>query len=194
MKNKFLIIGCGRSGTAYINELLNSLNIPSDHEKNLEESLVWVDWHNAININKIENQENNIIKIFHQVRNPVDCIASCLSISALGWKFITRNIELIKDEDPDIIKGMKYWLYWNEICERQSSYRYKIEDIDTEIEQIIRYINPNKLPINTEIVKNSNRKKNTRKHRILNRDNLKKANFELFKAIKLKAMEYGYEI
>ena len=72
--------------------------------------------------------------VFHQVRHPLGVIASIRSFEQETWAFICRHIECSLDE-PVALRGARYWLQWNELAERAAQWRYRIEDIDSVLDE-----------------------------------------------------------
>ena len=52
-------------------------------------------------------------QIFHQTREPLQVIQSCLSFTESSWNFISENVPCPRIA-PLIIRAATYWLLWNE--------------------------------------------------------------------------------
>lgn len=116
-----LITGCGRSGTTFSSELFRQLGILIGDEKICRDGIS--SWKEAIKPNwKLQLQYNYI---FHQVRNPVDCINSFQTISPISWDFIRKYIPMERS-DSDIIIYAKYWYYWNKTIEKKQKFNIKL--------------------------------------------------------------------
>jgi hypothetical protein len=66
-------------------------------------------------------------QIFHQTREPLQVIQSCLSFTEGSWDFISENVPCPRIA-PLIIRAATYWLLWNEKAEEIATWRYRIED------------------------------------------------------------------
>jgi len=38
--------------------------------------------------------------------------------------------------DPKIVKGAKYWYYWNLLAEKKAEWTYRVEDIENQIDEM----------------------------------------------------------
>jgi hypothetical protein len=71
-------------------------------------------------------------QIFHQTRDPLSVINSCMSFSEESWDFICENIECPRSAPIEIRAGT-YWLLWNEKVENIATWRYCIEDFTQRV-------------------------------------------------------------
>jgi len=187
---KLLILGCGRSGTRYFSDLLRSNDIDVQHEKIGNDGVAC--WYSVFNSNKppvsffLPNyKETEFIKI-HQVRNPIDVIASAHTLMPHSWEYVRRSIP-INENDNLLLTCMKYWYYWNVEAEKNSIFTYKIEDIRTKISDILPLIGKNPQDFKFNSVGS-----NSRKHQDLTWEDLYSENSELADLIKSLAAKYGY--
>lgn len=187
-----LIVGCGRSGTSYICELLQKSGIHIKHEEEGIDGIV--SWPMTTGDSSIPPlgptfEDYEFKNIFHQIRNPTKTIASSLTISESSWQYIKKYIP-IKDDDSKLVMAAKYWYYWNLLAEKIANFRYRIEDIDNALPIIINKIGKGKFDHNN--INNTSKKINTRKHDEIMLNNIKAEDSDLFNNIINLARKYGY--
>jgi len=184
---KLLIIGCGRSGTKYTSTVLSALGADMPHEKIGKDGMV--SWKEAFQPKwKLGLQYS---KIFHQVRSPLGVINSCQTIREDSWKIISNHIP-VEREDQLLIKCMKYWYYWNLLCERRAHQTFQVEQMQDMLKNIAKLlaINPE------EFEKYHDNKINTRRKAYQSHswEDLEQYDKDLVKKCKQLALKYGYEI
>lgn len=164
-----VIIGCGRSGTAFI-----GTHLDLGHEKLGRNGISA--WQAAVDINPIYTLKSNDF-ILHQVRNPISTISSCHAfVMKESWSLIEANIHSINSSDSLLLKCMKYWYHWNLMAEKRALATYRVEDIKSE--------QP----------KNINTRKTWSSYRKVSWADLQAEDPELTRKIKLLASRFGYEI
>lgn len=232
MPKQFVITGCGRSGTHYIAELLNRLGCECRHERYFPKvrslpgliyfnrhvspplSLFRPRWHSppwgeiAWQAAPYLDQLPSDVEIFHQVRHPVDYVASRLRKgipymafrrrhSGIHWPCKKRYEfeRLPRQRQAETL--FEFWLAWNRIVETNAptASRYRIEDVDTSlIERILNQVDMPR-PVNTieeeinEVSKDLGTLGATRP--ILAEGGISD---DLFERVRAQAREYGYEV
>jgi hypothetical protein len=122
-----MITGVGRSGTKYIQTILNRIGMNVGHEKWAEDMDGIVSW-------KFSQRPYDTTTIVHQVRDPLACISSLTTIMQSSilymYKYIKRPLTTNKLEIC-----MYLWLKWNQYIENnlKPDYTMRIEDIDKAI-------------------------------------------------------------
>jgi hypothetical protein len=197
LQKRFLLItGCGRSGTAYIQEFLSASGMGITHEKTMGDH-GCVSWLMAADCDWAPwgplSRKYAFDHIFHQVRAPIKVIQSLYNFPPLAtWKWIATIIPEIQLSDPPLTKAAKYWYYWNLMAESKAEWTYRIEDIDTAYEEMSRRLG---VPLTAKVLKTIPKNKNTRGepnrvitwkilHNELDRD--------LFHKVRDLAIRYGY--
>jgi hypothetical protein len=149
-----LITGCGRSGTTYISHLLTLCGLDIGHEIMGNDGVA--SWYMAINTKYAPHGEGakkyKFKHVFHQVRHPLDVISSFYTNfvpEVTIWKFLYKNVSSIKRSEPHLVKCAKYWYYWNLAAEKKAEWRYRIEDIDTALEQMCNILG---IPYNPDVL------------------------------------------
>jgi hypothetical protein len=157
---KFVITGCGNSGTLFTARLLTKLGARTAHEEFFTAFTPPVavrDYHwwlnNSATVGEVSSlaapflarlPENTLI--FHQVRNPVAVIRSLMGRKTfdpgLGMRhlpnlrFFFRHLPQADHDDEPIVLAMKYWLYWNRlVADRAHDFfvtRVRVEDLNAE--------------------------------------------------------------
>ena len=124
-----LVTGCGRSGTKYIAFALQRMGLDVRHERLGRDGIS--SWTMAVTSeNRMYGPPSSAAsfeQIFHQTREPLDAISSCLSFSDSSWDFICENVECPRTAST-VIRAATYWLLWNEEAEKIATWRYRIED------------------------------------------------------------------
>jgi hypothetical protein len=161
----FLVTGCSRSGTKYIATLLSraghhcrhervfNISRLSNHEGPLETLRFWdedVGESSFLAVPYLDRLPDGM-KVFHQVRHPVEVIRSHLGLRffapvyqpsedlAFNHPEILRVIdiccpEVLHDAD-ELLRCMRFWTYWNRAIEEKaeleqlSYFRYRVEDM-----------------------------------------------------------------
>ena len=154
-----IIIGCARSGTGFISEKAKEIGLDIGHEKVGEHGIA--DWSQTTDGLFIDKQDGVFC---HQVRNPLDTIASCTTLAGESWQFISKYIPI---GDSLIHSCMIYWYYWNLLAEEKASHTYQLETFE---------------PSNV----------NSRDHITLTWEDLKEIDSELTDKIIDLAKSYGY--
>lgn len=138
-KEKMLLItGCARSGTTYIAKILQESGLSIGHEKMLKDGVS--SWYLACNPQKTKRGANpnkvRFAHVFHQVRHPLKVISSVYRTEDRhSWNYIMKHVPEIKMQDSHLVKCAKYWYYWNLKAENEAEWTYRIEDIDTILDE-----------------------------------------------------------
>lgn len=183
-----LIIGCGRSGTRYTAKLLQAMKKDVGHEILGKYGLAcwWVtppNWHDYPRPSTFWGDKKDLtpediahLNIVHQVRNPVDVIASCQTFVTATWEYIANFIKIDMGRS-EIYRGMQYWIEWNKLAEMETDCKIRVEDLTEAGEK-------HKIPADV----------NTRKHRYdpITYHNLIQEDNSLAAAIRALANDYGY--
>lgn len=193
MKNKlFAITGTSRAGTAYTSRCLMSSGYKIPHEQWGDLGTVsWffaTDKHSSIrgwslnHAQKYAKEQNKELIILHQIRNPIDCISSLMTLSdqAVNW-IQSHDFTNINNSDSMLVKCIKYYYYWNIRCYTIANESYTLKNSDTVLKSYFDNFNS----------KNISRKTNSRKHPTLSKDTIIRSDpffgikcFELYEKIK----------
>lgn len=135
-----LVVGCPRSGTAYIWKVLRTNGIDVGHEKEREQGVV--SWLFTADSNKPawgpRPVDYHFQHIFHQVRDPLKCIATMHLVIDRAWRYICREVPEIKLEDPILVRCAKMWYYWNMKAEQKAEMTYRVEAIKSALPEMSR--------------------------------------------------------
>lgn len=150
---RFLITACPRSGTKYMATLLSEIGVPCNWERIYhvnnekfkwpEEPVGEVSWYS---ISRLDELSEDVI-ILHQTRDPRSVIGSMIHWNLLskGKKDFTKGFHPI-DKDIELKADKRDWSYldaWYRVnlkIEDHAVHRYRIEDVDAEIREILRLI------------------------------------------------------
>jgi hypothetical protein len=198
-----MIIGCGRSGTRFINELFEANGLHIGHEQMGKDGIVsWTlvpdtdkrAWMPSIPKGKLwvpsfkELAPLNL-PIVHQVRHPLEVVSSMQTAKRRDWWFISRFLDIEKRDSP-VLKNMKYWYHWNRMAETKASHTYRIEDIENEFDHLCHIAG---FPIRSQFNFGVQKNVNARKHVDVTWDDLRDEDKELARSIRELAGRYGYD-
>ena len=122
-----LITGIGRSGTKYTNQLLNKAGIITGHEMLNVDGIVC--WKHAI-------YSYNFKQVFHQVRNPLNCISSLQTISKNSMQLMAKYVDIDKQKSW-LNQCMQSYLLWNEMSGGRAVKTYQVERIETVWNELV---------------------------------------------------------
>ena len=185
-----LITGCGRSGTKYISLVLRELGLDVGHESLGRDGIVSSIF--AVRADKYPPYHCSVRPEFdvvlHQVRNPLDTIASLETSLDVSWDF-TCPITGVDRNAPILQRSAEHWYHWNLICEEISDWRYRIEDLPSVWSTWCDYVGLRGAKYET--VAHISHKTNARRHRRITWDDIKAAT-PLYAEIRRLAKRYGY--
>jgi hypothetical protein len=140
-------VGCGRSGTQYIAALLTELGVYCGHEaiytpRGVKRRFRMRGDSSFLAVPYLAEFGGTVL---HQTREPLAVIASFVGrrfFSAdperdVFLRFARRHVELSGD---DLRDAMRWYSEWNERCEQYATMRYRVEDIDARLEEIVATI------------------------------------------------------
>jgi hypothetical protein len=158
---RFLVTGCGRSGTGYVSRLLTGLGAECGHELlfevgRLEDDVppAWPEsvWGESswLAAPFLETLAPGTV-VLHQVRHPLAVVRSFARQNFFGrrhpWRaFSFRHCPELA-EHPPMVSNFLYWLRWNRMAEAARSLsdlrylRYRVEELDRALlERILEEI------------------------------------------------------
>lgn len=184
----------------YIATVLKRMGLRFEHEKYAEDGCA--DWRLAVgrraapwggDTNLLFNKENVIV--LHQVRYPLDTIASCMTIADYAWEYICNYIPASMDENL-LIRSMKLYYYWNKLAEEIAVWRYRIESLEDIFDEFCEKIGHPELKtkrhILKEIPKDINSAKGHPNYRKVTWKQLERKDRWLTERIREMAESYGY--
>jgi hypothetical protein len=122
-----LVTGCGRSGTKYISFVLRRLRRDVPHERLGRHGVcAWTMAGPTEDRPYGPCEALRFEHVFHQVRDPLEAIASATTFGDESWRYICANTPCSLDE-PVLVRSARYWLAWNMRVERIATWRYRIE-------------------------------------------------------------------
>jgi hypothetical protein len=178
--NYNVIVGCARSGTRWIAEVLTLTGLDVGHWRTLGDDGISSDLLAPLAC----LLEANVI---HQVRYPVNQIGSMHTTHGYTWQFINQVLKF-KDGDTLLKMCMKYWLVWNSYAEKVARYTYRIENIDNEWGKIKELTGAK--GVLPDVPRNANTRKGM--YKPVTWDMLEQEDAELYGHILKKAWGYGY--
>lgn len=213
---KFVITGCGRSGTLYLSKVFNILGYKIGHEVMNQDGIVsWLILQND-QINDVKRlMQDKDVSYFCLMRDPLKVIKSICHCDALRNR---RALQIFRETFPECkylqgyVLGAKYWIEWN----KRIFEEFPIEEIihinqlNTEkgVQNLCNLINVsftwkiyekiNKLGQNIHTLKqkeiNASQKANVELKQELTYEYLVKQNKEIAEELKTYALQFGYDI
>lgn len=124
-----LVTGCPRSGTRSTSTALRAGGLDIPHERIGKDGSVC--WFYATRSShypwRVPVPDRGWDRIFHQVRDPLQTIASLTTISQVSWDWIEQYVAL-PIHHPLVDRCARFWLSWNERVERIAQWQYRVED------------------------------------------------------------------
>jgi hypothetical protein len=193
---RFVIVGTGRSGSGYISHLLTACGIRCGHESwwnphgRRERGLVGDSSWCALALVDWDTYRGHI---FHQVRHPLDVIASYVHRQSFTSPFAKIKLPLLR-EDPagDPLRyGCRIWLDLNRRSSELTKACWRVEDVDADVVRMIgRTVGI--VPRNVEAALRSV-STTTNSHGTQRRLRWEDLPGDLVDEIEALAFEYGYE-
>ena len=148
----FVVVGTGRCGTTWLSDVLTKAGCPTGHEDVFTPLGYTEMWWWQGEDGKTHNLKGDVSlyavpalhlwdgPILHQVREPLACIGSLTgwalpsfpNMQGSGGEYVNRYLGWTCSDQ--ITASARYWVQWNEMCERGRSYlRYRVEDAGPEL-------------------------------------------------------------
>ena len=175
-----LITGIGRSGTKYTALTLKKAGIKVGHEQLFTDGTVC--WKHAPFASEFDY-------VFHQVRNPIDCISSMQTISPESMRYMAKFVQIDMSK-PWIHQCMEAWFNWNILCEKHAKYTYRVEEIEKHWDNIFTKFRKGFMTM-PFLPKDTHTRKS--KYTKLNLNDFKRVDEELTYKILGLAKKYGYD-
>lgn len=192
-----LVVGCARSGTAYIAEVLKTSGINVGHERMDQDGVS--SWALAANPpfkkRRVDPRKYHFAHTFHQVRHPLKTISSVyFEQDRHSWNYIMDFVPEIKLQDSHLVKCAKYWYYWNLMAEKMAEWTYRVEDIDKVWDEFGTRIGKGLSPNALEHTQKTVNKRESKKYDFTWEDLSSELDPDLLENIKKLARRYGYDV
>ena len=186
------IIGCPRSGTVYIANLLYRLGLKLGHERMGPDGVVGFNYSVPRTSVHGKSKDTAVLAAFdttlHQVRHPLAVIGSLETLMG-HWETFAEHVD-IRRETLAVRAAM--WLRWCQMCDGLAEWTYRIEAItpgSPELSELCDRAGTPKRNFPTEQLK-----RNAREHEQVTWGGLDDACPELARQIREQCVQYGYEI
>jgi hypothetical protein len=153
MPLKFVVTGCGRSGTKHTSQFFRQLGIKCGHEGVFDhcakrgEYEADCSWLAAPILAGSDDYAGT--PVLHQVRNPVHVIRSMMRIGSFHQPYRATAQYAIEHLGPYVAESaeplelcMKFWLYWNQIAasleDKYPYMRFRLEEMPLAV--IARFV------------------------------------------------------
>lgn len=124
-----LIVGCSRSGTMYMSEVLRELGLDVRHERMGRDGAV--SWRQAKGrVFRMHGCPVMFAHTFHQVRAPLPSISSMATMGPQAWHYAYTILPEVDPGASTLLRSMQLWYYLNQRFERQAERTFRIENID----------------------------------------------------------------
>ena len=194
-RRKILVItGCGRSGTTYSAEFLSTLGLRIGHERLRRDGIA--SWYLAsaqatVPFGPSMRQIGSLdMLVVHQVRDPIQAIASAQVIGRPSWEFLAEEIPIDLDGDSRLLMAMKYYYYWNLKASNLAKIRVRVEEFQSDIRPVL-------LEFEVEAEQKTktlpSKSTNARAHSSVSWRRMEAEDWRLCKKIRAMSRDYGYE-
>lgn len=140
-QQSLVVLGTGRSGTAFASKLLCQFGLDVGHEEWGEDGISsWYLTDENANASGVSwsDLEHKEVVIGHQLRNPLKTIPSLMTINSQSWRFI-RESSITSSWDRSLLKrSMRHWLEWNQAASEKASFHWTLEEIEKGIKPFVR--------------------------------------------------------
>ncbi len=128
-------------------------------------------------------------RIIHQVRHPLDVIASSATLHDLSIDHMRQFLDLPEPTNhraQPLTLCMRTWLGWNALIEARAHWRFRLEDVEDIGDDLCRWLG---IPVQSLPALPP---ANTRRRATLQWDDLERADRDLAQAVREMARRYGY--
>lgn len=135
-RRTYVILGTGRSGTAYTSKLLQCCGLDIGHETLGSDGISsWYLTEDTPNKNSASwgDLSMSIPVVAHQLRNPLKTIPSLMTINKDSWDFIKNSTITSTWDNRLLVRSMRHWLEWNQAAFRKAEYHWTLEGLEKEI-------------------------------------------------------------
>jgi hypothetical protein len=184
-----LVTGSPRSGTGYASAAFTAQGVPIGHEQLHTRGISAWQW--AVYADEYPwmtdlKRDCTITTTLHQVRNPLQVIASLGVLKAKDWGWIE---DIIGDLPLEDLEGRcVFWLDWTHRCDQIADYRYRVEDFEQGWPELHKRTGG----IKEWQAGHVSRRTNTRPHMDISWDDI--ARCDCGGRVIRRAREYGYEV
>ena len=143
---RFVIVGTGRCGTGYTAKVLTAGGIRCGHEEIYRGRRITKSWRlvgdaSYLAVPHLDRYRGTVL---HQVRDPVAVVRSLVGTRFFDrtdhyLEIVSRHLELTGDP---VVDAMRYWIDWNERCERHADLTYRVEDLPDRLPDVVARIDP----------------------------------------------------
>lgn len=135
-RQTYVILGTGRSGTAYTSKLLQCCGLDIGHETLGSDGISsWYLTEDTPNKNSASwgDLSTSTPVVAHQLRNPLKTIPSLMTINKDSWDFIKNSTITSTWDNRLLVRSMRHWLEWNQAAFRKAEYHWTLEGLEKEI-------------------------------------------------------------
>jgi len=188
------VVGCGHSGTFHISEVFQRIGVDIRHEQVGRDGVAGWNYTHLLREQFPEFGLTVDATVFHQVRNPLNVTSSLTTMEDDTWEEVGRRAAFrgidwnpLLDQHP--IRGMKYWLLWNEFASGIADYSYRIEAIKTAFPVMLNMMGVHVVDL-PRVSRNMNKHEYSYNYEW---SDLEAADSVLCERVRQMSVEYGYE-
>lgn len=193
----YLVTGCGRSGTHFVNKFLQLNGIDVGHEAPSKDGVVGWDY----GVKQVWTDRNvDFTHKIHLIRDPRKCIRSMQTIKDRGWALIFKYAPECRPPKPHhnelILASGRYWLYWNRSAMALCDISVKLEEFEDSLDKLSDIFGKK---LDAALIETARQHGDSRKssHSYGDTDSLayiREKDPELYSGIKELADQFGYAI
>jgi hypothetical protein len=180
------VTGLPRSGTGYIAAVLQRLRLSVGHEVMAPDGIVA--WKLASGYLDYEVGDD-AVKL-HQVRHPMDCIASMESLTDRNLEFIGEHTGIVVADLRSVRFRMAAWVRWNLLAEEWAEHTYRVEALPAIWESFCAWVGVKPREKALLVSKETNARKG--RYNPLTWEDLRAADTLLCDEVAKLAKRYGY--
>jgi len=192
----YLVTAHPRSGTHYTARLVRHLGYSASIEGRWmgPGTRIVSSWKHAQpgdfrNLHFVRTLRQGFARIIHQVRHPLDVIASSTTLTARSVDHIKSYVDIpepTRHKDQPLTLCMRAWLGWNSLIEQRADWRLQLEELPAVFPEFCRWLDLPEQPI-PDIGR-----RNARRHARLTWPDLECADPLLADEVRQMALRYGY--
>lgn len=212
------VIACPRAGTLYTSRVWRKAGVRVGHEYVDRDGTVsflfavdapeypympWSKPHGRVAHVGERRAQFRFKNLWHQIRHPLKSIGSMsLVVSKAQWNWLAAFVDLPSRENGTVYASMVFWLRWNQLCQRQADWTYRIEDMEEVWCEMTDRVVRKPIPL-PEVSKTTNRnlrwskpfvdREQAKKLKDPTWEVLAKIDADLTEEIREYASEFGYE-
>lgn len=149
---KFIVTGCGASGTDWFTDVLLRLGVPCDHERAFRPDGEYnydggdVSWYAVPHVTRTFQDRHALDgPVVHLVRNPLDVVRSLgvfMSEDTSSTNFVFKHQPAVADAQDHLGRKIRYVAWWDAALIDFKIPQFKVEGVTPErLSAVVNYLN-----------------------------------------------------